>query len=274
MDKVRLSVIIPCYNSGDYLSEAIESVHLSEGDYKYEIIIIDDGSTDSGTLELLKKISTENIKVIHQENRGPASARNTGIRESQSEYILFLDSDNKVKTEFISTAINIFEKKPEIDIVYGKPEFFGEMSDNRFFKTAEFDLDKMWFGNYIDMCAIIKASVIDSIGLLDERMIGHEDWEFWIRAGIAGKKFYFLDQPMFDYRVSKTSLTNTVVEPGRYNEMIRYVYGKNYRYFQDKLLVYKKVVEMCNYEKKRPFKTFIKNLYSKYYTNRLDALKR
>jgi glycosyltransferase involved in cell wall biosynthesis len=265
LDTNILSVIIPCYNSGNYLPEAIESVQLSHGDYQYEIIIINDGSTDTGTLKLLKEISAENIKVIHQENSGPASARNTGIREAGSDYILFLDSDNKVKPEFISTAMKVFDSQPAIDIVYGKPEFFGEISDNRLFKTEEFNLDKIWFGNYIDMCAIIKASVIDSIGLLDERMIGHEDWEFWIRAGIAGKNFYFIDQPMFDYRLSKTSLTNTVVEPGRYNEMVRYVYGKNYRYFQAKLLSYNKAVEMYNDEKNRPFRTFIKNLYHKYF---------
>lgn len=267
MDKSILSVVIPCYNSGNYLLEAIESVQLSTGAFEYEIIIINDGSTDPGTLELFKKISTKNIKVIHQENRGPASARNTGIRAAQSEYILFLDSDNKIKPEFISTAINIFESNSEIDIVYGKPEFIGDFTGRSGFKTAPFDLEKIWFENYIDMCSVIRKSVWESLGMLDENsvLIGHEDWEFWIRAGLQKKKFYFIDEIMFEYRLRKNSLITQVTSDERYEKMIQYVYGKNYIYFQTRIQIHNELVLLHNNETNTPFKTFIKNIYRKYF---------
>ena len=266
MNKILLSVIIPCYNSGDYLREAIESVTLSKGDHQYEIIVINDGSTESETLKLLKEISTENIKVIHQENRGPASARNTGIHKAQSEYILFLDSDNKIKPEFISTAINIFESDSEVDIIYGKPEFIGDFTARNGFTTAPFDLAKIWFGNYIDMCSVIRKSVLQSLGMLDEDpiLIGHEDWEFWIRAGIQKKKFYLIDEIMFEYRLRKNSLITQATSEEKFEKMKQYVYGRNYTYFQNLLLIHNELVLLHGYEKNTPFRTFIKNLYQKY----------
>ncbi|MDP4286106.1 MAG: glycosyltransferase family A protein [Bacteroidota bacterium] len=275
MDKILLSVIIPCYNSGNYLSEAIESVKLSKGDHKYEIIIINDGSTETETLKLLKEMPSENIKVIHQENKGPASARNAGIREAQSKYILFLDSDNKIKPKFISTAIKVFESNSEIDIVYGKPEFFGEVSEERIFKTEEFDLDKIWSGNYIDMCSMIRKSLFDSIGMLDENpiLIGHEDWEYWIRAGIENKKIFFIDEVVFEYRMANNSLITQATDPYKFEKMIQYLYGKNYKYFQKRLSMYNNVLSLYNNaqllynkEKNSPFRTFIKIFYFKYYS--------
>jgi glycosyltransferase involved in cell wall biosynthesis len=256
------------------LPEAIESVHLSQGDNKYEIIVVNDGSSDTETLKLLKQIASENINVIHQENKGPAAARNTGIREAQSEYILFLDSDNKIKPEFIGRAINIFEKNPGIDIVYGKPEFFGEISQDRIFYTQEFDLDKIWFGNYIDMCSVIRKSLFESIGMLDENpiLIGHEDWEYWIRAGIENKKIFFIDEVLFEYRMVNNSLITQATDPYKFEKMTQYVYGKNYKYFQKQLSLYKSLLRSNNdiqalyrREKNTPFRTYIKNLYHKYY---------
>jgi len=235
--------------------------------------VINDGSTEIETLKLLKEISTENIKVIHQENRGPASARNAGIREAQSKYILFLDSDNKIKPEFISTAINIFESNSEIDIVYGKPEFFGEVNEKRLFKTEEFDLDKIWYANYIDMCSVIRKSLFDSIGMLDENpiLIGHEDWEYWIRAGIENKKFFFIDEVVFDYRMSNNSLIIQATDPCKFEKMVQYLYGKNYKYFQKRLSMYNNVLLfynnaqlLYNKEKNSPLRTFVKNFYQKY----------
>ncbi len=121
-----VSVIIPVYNPGNYLLEAIESVYASDNLDKinYEIILVNDGSTDKYTLMILNALkSKEHLTIIDQKNQGPAAARNTGIRHSSGKYLLFLDADNKIRSKFIQTAIKIL-KNDKADIIHGNPHFF------------------------------------------------------------------------------------------------------------------------------------------------------
>ena len=89
-----VSVVIPCYNHGEYINEAIGSI-ISQKYTNWEIIIVDDGSTDKGTIAVLGKINHPRIKIIHKENGHLSSARNCGFRESKGDYILTLDADDK-----------------------------------------------------------------------------------------------------------------------------------------------------------------------------------
>lgn len=259
MHNKTISVIIPCYNSGEYLKDAVESVKNSVGNTDYDIIIINDGSTDIKTINLLKSLHTDNVQIIHQNNEGPASARNKGICKSNSKYILFLDSDNILKPEFIILAINKLENNPEVDIIHGKPEFFGNINERNIFTSGPFKLNKILLGNYIDICSVVRRNVLIEIGLLDENplLIGHEDWELWIRAGIKNKKFYFINKVLFKYRIRENSLITQATTQERFEEMIKYIFGKNYNYFQ-------MMLSISNGEKSKPFRTFLKNIYHKY----------
>ena len=118
----------------------------------------------------------------------------------------------------------------------------------------------MWYENYIDMCAVIRRSVFSAIGLLDEEpiLIGHEDWEFWIRAGIEQKQFHFINQEVFDYRLTQNSLLTTEFVKNKYEKVLCYVYGKNYKYFQRRML-------LDRLDKNRPLRTFFKHLYHQYF---------
>src|ERR1700753_4343673 len=104
-----LSIIIPCYNSGCYLYEALESIERSEdiASIRYEIIIVDDGSTDEATIKLLNDLNIANCPVLRQQNAGPAAARNTGVKVAKAPYLSFLDSDNHVRPGFINKGINL-----------------------------------------------------------------------------------------------------------------------------------------------------------------------
>ena len=100
MSRIKLSIIVPVYNVEKYLTECITSL-IEKCDDSFEIILIDDGSTDNSGIicdEFKKKSSI--IKVIHQENRGLSGARNTGIRHSTGEYLMFVDSDDYLYKEF------------------------------------------------------------------------------------------------------------------------------------------------------------------------------
>lgn len=110
-----VSVVIPCYNQSHFLGEAIESLHKQA--YKnYEIIVVNDGSTDD-TAIVANKFS--DVKLIEQKNMGLAAARNTGLRESKGEFVVFLDSDDRLLPNALETGVNALRKYPNCAFVSG-----------------------------------------------------------------------------------------------------------------------------------------------------------
>lgn len=203
---LEISIIIPCFNHGLYLREAVNSI-IGLEKIQYEIIIVNDGSTDSFTIQVLKELENDGYNVIHQPNLGLGAARNAGIKHAQGKYILPLDSDNKIKHEYLIESKKYLDSGAA-DIVYGRPEFFGDIVDARLFKTENFDISKILYYNYIDACAVYRKSVWEKNEGYETEIPyqGHEDWEFWINAYKNKFKFLFLDKPLFLYRIRKDSM--------------------------------------------------------------------
>ncbi len=225
-----VSIIIPCYNSGKYLREAVESTCKLDGREKYEIelIIVDDGSTDPYTLQVLAELEQQSVRVIHRSNGGPAAARNTGVDHSSGRYIVFLDSDNILKSDFVQECIRV-QEQTNADIVYALSDFFGDSTEPRF-TTGDFDLHKILIENYIDMCCLVEREAFERVGRLDENrgILGFEDWEFYLRAYGTGLTFHYIGRPLYSYRILNGSLSqiNTVE---RMRSVKEYVYAKNIR---------------------------------------------
>ena len=99
-----VSIIIPCYNYGQYVEEAIDSV-LNQTIKNIEIIVVDDGSTDPNTIKILKNLKKPKTKIIHQENQTQAIARNNGIKISKGKYICCLDADDKLEPTYLEECI-------------------------------------------------------------------------------------------------------------------------------------------------------------------------
>jgi glycosyltransferase involved in cell wall biosynthesis len=202
----KVSVIIPCYNDGKYLKDAVSSVAglIEKG---VEIIIVNDGSTDADTIELLESYYNTGIKVLSHENRGLAYTRNRGISEAKGKYILPLDADNVIKHRYIEKGVEILDNG-EFDIVYANPFFIGEMEQIRKFESHAFVGQDLFFGNYIDACAIFKKSVWESASGYDEKMPyqGFEDWDFWLSSYLAGFKFKHIDEELYGYRIRGDSM--------------------------------------------------------------------
>ncbi|WP_201986368.1 glycosyltransferase family 2 protein [Hymenobacter rubidus] len=256
---VKVSVVIPCYNSGEYLGDALSSVAKSEGGIHYEVIIVDDGSTDIKTKEFLRQLPSNKYTIVYQKNTGPAGARNRGIKEAAGEYILFLDSDNKIRASYIARAVDLFEKYPSIGVVYGNASFFGDSNAPRF-KSKPFDLIRMLENNYIDMCSMVRRQVCEEVGGMDEAriLIGHEDWDFWLRINELKWQFYFIDEVLFDYRIRTDSLVMQAVMADKYENMLQYFYSKHWRIL---LREYKYLVEQNAYyvfDRRNPFRSFLK----------------
>jgi glycosyltransferase involved in cell wall biosynthesis len=205
----RLSVIIPCFNLGAFIREAIESVEAFPGEQTYEIIIVNDGSTDDFTCKVLQDLKSEGYLVIDQVNQGPAAARNTAIRSAKSEYILPLDADNKIRPDYIQKGIDILDQNPEIGVVYGNAQYFGEKTG--VWEMSDFNLTRLINANYIDACAVFRRSLWEKCGGYDEKMpvFGFEDWDLWLSAARKGYKFHYVPEILFDYRVRDGSVSGS-----------------------------------------------------------------
>jgi glycosyltransferase involved in cell wall biosynthesis len=209
-----LSIIIPCFNHGAYLQETLQSIKKEEIVHSFEVIIVDDGSTDKATLASLEELKLKGYTVIHQKNAGPAAARNTAIEHAKGKYILPLDADNKITAQYINTGIAILEKG-DYQIVYCTPHFFGDTAKaSRFFVSKPFDITEMLAVNYIDNCAFYLKEVWIKNNGYDTAIpyFGHEDWEFWINAYANGFKFYFIKEKLFYYRILKNSVADQFKE--------------------------------------------------------------
>lgn len=205
----KISIIIPCYNDGKYLWEAINSVEAHSDQGLYEIIVVNDGSKEEVTLRVLQEVEDLGIKVVHQANAGPAAARNVGIEIARSKYILLLDSDNKIVPAYLNKGIELLDRNEKLGVVYGNPTFFGQ--ELKTWQIKDSNLADLLLENYIDNCAVIRKTAWESVGGLDERreIMGWEDWDLWMRLALKGWQFHHINEAMFYYRMRSDSLIHS-----------------------------------------------------------------
>lgn len=224
-----ISIIIPCYNQGIYITEALQSISLYDDKSIYEIIIVNDGSTEEPTLNILKELVIKGYNIINQPNRGLGAARNTGIKAAMGKYILPLDCDNKIKPEYISEGINLLDKDSTLDVVYSNAEYFGEKEG--IWESGEFNLQRLMIENYIDACAVFRKSTWEKVGGYDEKMpvMGYEDWDLWLRIAFQNGKFACLNKVLFYYRYSAKSMIRSV-QKDKLSVVFEYMEKKHSRY--------------------------------------------
>ncbi|XCN74708.1 MAG: glycosyltransferase [Candidatus Electrothrix aestuarii] len=200
----RISVVIPCYNQGIFVDEAINSV-LVQTWQDFEIIVVNDGSTDSFTDSHLRKLDFPKTRVLHTTNQGLASARNNGIREAQGEYILPLDADDRIGPTYLEQAIRLLDNDPELGIVYCKAQLFGDVATE--WLLPEFSLQRILLDNIIFCTAFFRKSDWETAGGFDSAMIyGWEDYDFWLSLLEMGRKVVQIQDILFYYRVAADSM--------------------------------------------------------------------
>lgn len=203
---VLVSIVVPCYNHGKFLDELIESIRQSEISCSYELLIVNDGSTDQFTIDKLAELESKGYQVVHQTNSGLGKTRNNAIKLAEGKYIFPLDSDNKLCKGFLEKAIEVLENSNKFDIVYSDANYFGEQTGR--WVVGEFNLQRMMIKSYIDACALYRRALWEDLGGYDEHMpaMGLEDWDYWLRAAFNGFKFYYLPVVGFEYRVLSNSM--------------------------------------------------------------------
>lgn len=257
-----ISVIIPVFNSGSFLYDSVDSVMNSIGG-SFEIILVDDGSTDFSTIEAINSFSDQGFLILRKENGGPASARNLGAKHAKGDFLFFLDSDNLVQSKYFEQALQVVDKNPKLGVVYSNPNFLGssDYKTSRFYPKA-FNFDALLAGNYIDMCSLVRRQAFDEVGGFDESkcLIGWEDWELWIRIANQGWGFYYIDQVLFDYRVLEGSLIGSA-DNIRKHEMLEYLGQKHGFLIHQK---YRRYFRIINEIHEKPFRYFLRIFYYKY----------
>jgi glycosyltransferase involved in cell wall biosynthesis len=201
----KISVIIPCFNHGTFLPEAVASV-IGIGRDDVELIVVDDGSTDERTRRELDTLAGQGINVIRQENKGLAAARNAGILASQGKYILPLDADDRLRPGWIDGGIRILDSSSQVGVIYGDAQRFGQRNDR--WITGAFDTDQLLCCNYIHASALYRRSVWEQNHGYDGTMPvqGFEDWDFWLGALEHGWQFAYVPEIFFEYRIAGGSM--------------------------------------------------------------------
>lgn len=205
----KISVIIPAYNAMAYLPKTIKSV-LNQTFDDFEVIVINDGSSD-GIENWFSHLQEPRVKLISQENKGLAGARNTGIATSKSEYIAFLDADDLWEPTKLAKQLHIMEKYPEVGLVYTwvalineKGEFTGRIFEN----SAEGYVWKQVIERNVVECgsvALVRRQCFETCGVFDQNLRSFvEDWDMWLRIASV-YPFKVVKEPLVYYRQLSTS---------------------------------------------------------------------
>ena len=202
--KVKISVVIPCYNQGQWLWEAIESVLAQDMD-DYEIIVVNDGSTDPVTNRIVSEIEHKKILVVTTENQGLSGARNEGIRRASGEYVLPLDSDDRLHPSYLRKAAAVLDAQLEVGIVYSKAELFGE--EQGLWDLEPYSFPGVLLSPQIFASSMFRKSDWEKVGGYRTDMIyGWEDYDFWLSLIGNGVQVHRLDEVLFYYRKTAGSM--------------------------------------------------------------------
>ncbi|MDF9801099.1 glycosyltransferase involved in cell wall biosynthesis [Catalinimonas alkaloidigena] len=205
-----VSIVIPCYNQGIFLEDSVNSA-LAQTYDDIEIIIVNDGSSDKFTNDLLRNYSKPKTRVITTKNNGLAEARNVGISNAKGKYILPLDADDKIAPFYCEKAIEKIEGDPTLGIIHCQTKYFGARDDLR--QDPEYSLEVMLSKNIILCSGLFKKSDWEKVGGYNSNMVyGGEDWDFWLSVIGLGRKVYKIPEVCFFYRIRQNSMARSMNE--------------------------------------------------------------
>lgn len=202
-----VSVILPCFNTHEYLGQAIASIRAQTVN-DVEIIVVNDGSTNQDTLSYLLSLPSD-IRIITQNNKGLPAARNTGFKASMGRFVVPLDCDDWIAPEFIEKGLALLHEHPD-DNAFAY-SYIGLEGDQVGTLRKNYNFFDQMFFNQIPYCILISKTLWEKSGGYDETMLsGYEDWEFNLRLGKVGIEGLVITQPLFHYRVRKQGMLQSV----------------------------------------------------------------
>lgn len=213
LQRPRVSVIIPCFNTAAFIADTLESL-FSQTYTNFEVIIVNDGSPDTLKLELAIAPWRHKIVYMRTKNMGLAGARNNGIRASRGELIALLDSDDIWERNYLEVQIRKLDEDPTADIVYPNAMIFGEG-----LRAVEYPRSRgeVTYQSLIDETCVVMVSVLarrialERAGLFDETLRSSEDFDMWLRCLKSGSRIIYHREVLVRYRRRQESLSSDPV---------------------------------------------------------------
>ncbi|HEY2536030.1 MAG TPA: glycosyltransferase family A protein [Solirubrobacteraceae bacterium] len=209
----RVAVVIPCYNDGATLAAAVQSVRESE---PIEVVVVNDGSSDPGTLLELQRLRGAGVHVIDRENGGLSAARMTGVAATAPPYIYPLDADDCLQAGALQALLDALERAPRAAFAYGDYEVFGEYR-GRWHSPERFDPWAMTYANFIPVSSLIRRSALEQVGGW-ELHNAVEDWDLWLKMVERGWDGVRVPRVVYRRRVHGESLISDTRR--RHGEMV------------------------------------------------------
>lgn len=231
------TAVIPCYNDGPYIMQALQSLY-NQTLLPERIIIVDDGSA-MDALEILRGLKHPLLQIIYQENQGVSVARNRGIEMAQTKYVLNLDADDYYEPTFIEKAVLILEGNQKIGVVSSYNKSFDD-------KGEIIEIIKPLGGKVRDFIvinsgrasALFRKKCWEEVGGFDEKMrAGYEDWEFWIAVTKRNWVVHILPEVLSNYRIKNESRDTTAVQQHDF-ELRNYIYTKHKKVYEEHIDFY------------------------------------
>lgn len=230
----RISVLMPCFNHGAFIDEAVESV-LAQTVQDFEIVIVDDGSTDAATVAKLARWSTTKTTVLRTENRGLPAARNHAARHAAGEIFCALDADDRLAPTWFEKGLAALDGQPDLAFVSHWLETFG---DERWtWRPERCDLAALLARNTVNGAALVRRGAFEAVGGYDEAMRdGCEDWDFWLRLVEAGRPGAIVPEVLFYYRRRADSMSRTMLDEKAYRRPLDTLVRKHAASYRDHLV--------------------------------------
>lgn len=228
-----VSVVIPCYNYGRFLGEAIESV-LAQTYSRVEVVVVDDGSTDD-TAAVAQRYADRGVRYVAQKNSGPAAARNVGGRQAKGELIMFLDADDKLEPTYVEECMAALESDHEAGFAYTQVRLFGREQLVSHFPT--YSVRRLAVGNYIHASMLMRRAVVERFQYDETMRQGWEDWDFILTLAEHGVTGVLVDRPLLLYRKHEgggsinDNLQSLAAQQRRHRELLRGRHGSLYPWY-------------------------------------------
>ena len=202
----RVSVIMPCYNDGQYIEEALYSLR-AQTYLNWELIVIDDGSDEPETLRVLEQLEEmPYVRLLHTNHVRPAGARNAGIRAARGTYILPLDADDTIEPTYMEKAVRILNDNPSVGVVYCRADLFGEQSGPWY--LPDYSLRAMLQDNIVFVTSMFRREDWERVGGFNTNMhAGMEDYDFWLSILELDREVVQIPEVLFHYRIKPKSRT-------------------------------------------------------------------
>jgi glycosyltransferase involved in cell wall biosynthesis len=224
VSELRVAVVVPCYDDGETLGDALRSLEGQEG---HELVVVDDGSRDPETLRVLGDLERNGMHVVHQENAGLSAARMAGVAATSARYVLPLDADDALAPGAVSALADALDGEPRAAMAWGDVEIWGEF-DLPLRIGRRLDPWLVAHLNTLPVASLVRRTALLDVGGWQLRR-GYEDWDLWMSFAEAGWGGVYVAVPALRYRRRGGRMLDDCVP--RHDELVAELRSRHARLF-------------------------------------------